>query len=68
MFYNDEGGQFRCKFRGLFKLFFIIAYMVNLYTSIGSYFDLSFVMVEVDNVHAQLGGYFMYFFYNDIGG
>ena len=40
---------------------FIIAYVGNLYTYIGGYFESSFVMVEVGILHAKLRGYFMYF-------
>jgi hypothetical protein len=30
----------------------------NLYTKLGSYFELYFLTVEVDNLDANLGGYF----------
>jgi hypothetical protein len=50
MFHNGQGGQFRCKFRGYFELFFIMTYLDNLYTNKGGYFELCFAMVDVGNL------------------
>ena len=61
MLHNVKGVQFRCKFRGLFELPFIMTDLGNLYANFGGYFELSCVMAKVDNLDAKLEGYFMYF-------
>ena len=63
-----RSGKFISKFRGYFKLSFIMVEVDNLYINLEGYIELSFmhqlIILEVGNLEPR--GYFMY--YNNKGG